>query len=65
VQGVNAVRASASRARAISITAHPIRNRRSVAARAEAPAAPGIETTGPNFTASKDIQEIMDILPHR
>jgi hypothetical protein len=32
---------------------------------AEAPAAKGIETTGPNFTANKDIQAIMDILPHR
>lgn len=26
---------------------------------------PGIETTGPNMKALKEIQEIMDILPHR
>lgn len=26
---------------------------------------PGIETQGPNLTAMKEIQEIMDILPHR
>ena len=25
----------------------------------------GIETQGPNMTAMKEIQEIMDILPHR
>ena len=45
----------------------PIAAGRKLAVRvaAEAPAAPGIETTGPNFAAKKDIQEIMDILPHR
>jgi hypothetical protein len=36
-----------------------------VRVRAEAPAPGGIETTGPNMTALKDVQEIMDILPHR
>lgn len=34
--------------------------------RAEGEAAgSGIETKGPNFKPLKDIQEIMDILPHR
>ena len=39
--------------------------RLSVRVTAEAAASPGIETTGPNIKAAKDIQEIMDILPHR
>lgn len=37
-------------------------------ARAEGEAAPpfaGVEKTGPNIAALKDIQAIMDILPHR
>lgn len=41
-----------------------------IATRIAAEAAPesvgsGIEKQGPNMTALKDIQEIMDILPHR
>lgn len=36
-----------------------------VAVRAEAETPAGIEVTGPNLKALKDVQEIMDILPHR
>ena len=43
----------------------PAGRKMAVRVTAEAPAAKGIETTGPNFTANKDIQAIMDILPHR
>lgn len=43
----------------------PVGRKLAVRVSAEAPAAKGIETTGPNFTANKDIQAIMDILPHR
>lgn len=43
----------------------PAERKLAVRVSAEAPAAKGIETTGPNFTANKDIQAIMDILPHR
>ncbi|KAL4444975.1 hypothetical protein ABPG77_004025 [Micractinium sp. CCAP 211/92] len=49
-----------------AIVAAPKRARRAVAVRAEGEAAgTGIETKGPNMKALKDIQEIMDILPHR
>lgn len=41
------------------------KNRCTVQVRAEAPATSGIEKSGPNFTALKDIEEIMKILPHR
>ena len=43
----------------------PAGRKLAVRVNAEAPVAPGIETTGPNIKAMKDIQEIMDILPHR
>jgi 3-hydroxyacyl-[acyl-carrier-protein] dehydratase len=36
-----------------------------VRAKADADAPKGIETTGPNMTPLKDIQAIMDVLPHR
>jgi hypothetical protein len=41
--------------------------RRAAPPRADAAAAPppGLEARGPNMKALKDIQEIMDILPHR
>lgn len=35
------------------------------AATTEVPATSGVETSGPNMKPLKDIQEIMDILPHR
>lgn len=38
---------------------------RAVTVRAEAPATSGIEKSGPNMKALKEIQEIMEILPHR
>jgi hypothetical protein len=36
-----------------------------VQVKAEATENTGIEKTGPNFKALKEIQEIMEILPHR
>ncbi len=43
-----------------------VHRRAGVVVRAEGEAAAsGIETQGPNFKPLKDIQEIMDILPHR
>ena len=47
--------------------AKPMAARRSAAVqvRAEAPTTSGVEKSGPNMKALKDIQEIMDILPHR
>jgi hypothetical protein len=44
--------------------ATPMRKSR-IAVRAEAETPAGIEVTGPNLKALKDVQEIMDILPHR
>lgn len=44
----------------------PAAARKAVRVRAEGEAAaPGLETKGQNFEALKDIQEIMNILPHR
>lgn len=45
----------------------PVAARRACAVRvrAEAPVPAGIEKSGPNMKALKEIQEIMDILPHR
>ncbi|KAL4447994.1 hypothetical protein ABPG75_005213 [Micractinium tetrahymenae] len=52
--------------RSHAIATAPMRSRRAVAVRAEGEAAgSGIETKGPNMKALKDIQEIMNILPHR
>lgn len=60
-------RSNASAKVKVSAGCRPVSAGRQLAVRvaAEAPAAPGIETTGPNFKATKEIQEIMDILPHR
>ena len=43
----------------------PVPRRAAVRVVAEAEAPAGIETKGPNMKALKDIQEIMNILPHR
>ncbi|KAI3438391.1 hypothetical protein D9Q98_000823 [Chlorella vulgaris] len=53
--------------KAMRAIARPAVSRRAaVVVRAEGEASgPGLEAQGPNMTALKDVQEIMDILPHR
>jgi hypothetical protein len=50
---------------AVSQKAAPRRHSLKVSAEAPVAEASGIEKSGPNMKAVKEIQEIMDILPHR
>jgi hypothetical protein len=59
-------RRAASQQLSHAVARPAVRRRASVAVRAEGEAKPaGLETQGPNMKPLKDIQEIMDILPHR